>query len=128
MIQTIASAADRLEVLAAKQAGGSLRKPATMRDKRCPVLPGLVWLGLLAGTPVVAYAYAQAATVFQGQAHYHLFWLGMLLFMVPAFLRLCGTDVPRAERLALIAAVGLYECLPKFLRSPQQPLFFDELA
>lgn len=86
------------------------------------------WLGLLAGTLVVAYAYAYAATVFTGQAEFHLFWLGMLLFLVPACLRLCQAGVLRTERLALVSAVGLFNDLPKFLRNPQYPLFHDELA
>jgi hypothetical protein len=90
--------------------------------------PALVWLGLLAGTLLVAYAYANAATEFTGQAHYHFFWLGVLIFLIPAFLRLCSGQAGRAERLAIVAAVGLFNYLPKFLRTPQSPLFHDELA
>jgi hypothetical protein len=93
------------------------------------MLPALAWPGgLLAGALLIERAYAYAATVFGGQTQFHLFWAGVLLFIVPAALRLLQTDVARAERLAIVASVGLFNFLPKVLRSPQQPIFFDELA
>ncbi|HKO25603.1 MAG TPA: DUF6541 family protein, partial [Chloroflexota bacterium] len=55
-------------------------------------------------------------------------WIGVLLFTVPAALRLSQADVARAERLTIVAAVGLFDFLPRVLRSPRQPIFFDELA
>jgi hypothetical protein len=85
-------------------------------------------LGLLAGTLVVAYAYNYAATALTGQTHFHLFWLGMLLFMAPAIVRVSAVDVARKERLAIVVAVGLFDYLPKFLRNPSYPLFHDEFA
>lgn len=90
--------------------------------------PSLVWAGLLAGTLLVAYSYADAAAATGGQSYYHIFWLGVFLFMAPACVRLCAGSIARAERLGIVAAVGLYNCLPKFLRTPQSPLFHDELA
>jgi hypothetical protein len=93
------------------------------------MLSALAWpVGLLAGALLIDGAYAYAATVFGGQTHFHLFWIGVLLFIVPAALRLCQTDVARAERLAIVAFTGLFDFLPTFLRSPQHPIFFDELA
>jgi hypothetical protein len=95
----------------------------------CLVLPALAWPGgLLAGALLLDGAYANTATVFGGQLHFHLFWIGVLLFTVPAALRLSQADVARAERLTIVAAVGLFDFLPRFLRSPRQPIFFDELA
>lgn len=105
--------------------GSALR--LTMPNVR-RALPTLVWLGLLAGALLMAYAYAYAATTFGTQLQFHLFWLAVLLFMVPAVLRLCGNGVPRNERLAIVTAIGLFDFLPKFLRSPNGPLFYDELA
>ena len=97
---------------------------------RVPVLSALVWLGLLMGAILVTYAYAYAANPanYASQTYFHLFWLGALLFTVPACLRLCSAGAPRGERLAIIAAIGLFDYLPKFIRSPQYPLFHDELA
>jgi hypothetical protein len=89
----------------------------------------LAWPGgLLAGALLIDGAYAHAATVVGGQMHFHLFWIGVLLFTVPAVLRLSQVVVARAERLTIVAAVGLFDFLPRFLRSPRQPIFFDELA
>jgi len=92
------------------------------------VFPALVWLGLLAGALLMACAYAYAATTFGTEVQFHLFWLAILLFTAPAILRLSGTGASRNERLAILAAVGLFDFLPKFLRSPSGPLFYDELA
>lgn len=97
-------------------------------ERRSGPLPLLVWLGLLVGIVLVAGAYAYAAIVFNTQLQYHLFWLGVLVFTLPAFLRLCMAETPRAERLAIITAVALFDYIPKFLRDPQYPLFHDELA
>lgn len=88
----------------------------------------LVWAGLLVGIVLVAWAYAYASIVFNTQLQYHVFWLGVLVFTVPAFLRLCSSEVSRAERLAIVVAVALFDYVPKFLRDPQTPLFHDELA
>jgi hypothetical protein len=92
------------------------------------VLPLLVWLSFPAGAIVLAYSFSYAATHTSGQKHFLLFWLGVLLFTVPAFLRLCQRGLGRAERLALAAAIGLVDYLPKYLRAPSFPLFHDEHA
>jgi len=97
------------------------------QDRR-RALPVLVWLGLLAGALLMACAYAYAATTFDTELQFHIFWLAVLLFTVPAILRLSGTGASRNERLAILAAVGLFDFLPKFLRGPSGPLFYDELA
>jgi len=92
-------------------------------------LPFLPWIGLLAGVPLVAAAYAVAALgPTNDRIHFDVFWLGLLLFVVPATLRLCDAVTARGERLAIVAATGLFFYLPKFLRNPTAPLFQDELA
>ncbi|MFI5270152.1 MAG: transcriptional regulator NrdR, partial [Chloroflexota bacterium] len=63
-----------------------------------------------------------------GQEHFHLFWLGVLLFLIPAALRLFGRAASRAERLALMLALGALNFLPKFLTTPNHFLYHDELA
>ncbi len=91
--------------------------------------PLLAPLGVLMGAAAITGAYAEAARgPSDDLSHFHLFWAGMLLFIVPIFLRLCAVRVARGERLALIAAVGLFDYLPKYLRSPSSPLYHDELA
>ncbi len=95
-------------------------------DYAAPLLPPL---GVLIGAAAITGAYAEAATVPSDDlSHFHLFWIGTALFIVPVFLRLCAVGVARGERLALIATVGLFDYLPKYLRSPDSPLYHDELA
>ncbi len=92
-------------------------------------LPFLPWVGLLTGVPLVAAAYAVAAIGPENdRIHFDVFWLGLLLFVVPATLRLCAAGTTRSERLAIVTTTGLFFYLPKFLRNPTAPLFQDELA
>jgi hypothetical protein len=111
---------------------GSLTGPqADGRERRARAawaLQALICLGLPAGTLLVAYAYALAGAGDTGQVYYHLFWLGVLMVIVPAGLRLCGGAASRIERLALIAVDGVFNYLPKYLRTPGYLLFHDELA
>ncbi len=91
--------------------------------------PLLAPLGVLMGAAAVMGAYAEAAAgPSDDLSHFHLFWAGMLLFIVPVFMRLCAVGVARGERLALVAVIGLFDYLPKYLRSPGSPLYHDELA
>jgi len=113
-------------------APGAVIHTARYRGRRLSgevIAPLLSPLGLAAGSAMVAWAYAGAAI---GPAsdlwHFHLFWIGMALFVVPVFMRLCAAHVTRGERLALVVAAGLFDYLPKYLRSPNSPLYHDELA
>ena len=83
--------------------------------------------GLIAGAVLLALALRLAETD-AGQAHVALFWLGMALGLVPLAHRMCALATPRGERLALLAALAIFDSLPKLLRSPDHLLFYDELA
>jgi len=90
-------------------------------------LPSLTaWLGLLAGSVCLAYAFSEAAT--RPGDHYDVFWLGILAFTLPAGVRLASAGAARGERLSLLIALGLFFFLPKFLRNPDAPLYHDELV
>lgn len=92
-------------------------------------IPGAsVWAGFFLGPLFLIAAYSYAATHNSDQLHYDLFWAGMLLAFVPSSLRLCMTRVPRAERIAIVSALGFFCYLPKLLLDPTAPLYFDELA
>jgi hypothetical protein len=86
-----------------------------------------LWLALAAGGAGVAYAYVSAARG-GGNAYFTIFWVGMIAFLVPAAIRIVSAAAGRGERLALVAAVGLFEYLPKLFRDPTSPLYADELA
>ncbi len=86
-----------------------------------------LWLALLVGGAAVVYAYVLAARG-GGEAYFAIFWLGMVVFLVPAAIRIVSSSTARGERLFLVAAVGLFEFLPKLLRDPSSPLYSDELA
>lgn len=95
---------------------------------RAAPVPLLICAGLPAGTVLIALAYANAAVAGGSLLHFHLFWIGVMAFLAPVCLRLCDSTVRRGERLALLAATGLFSFLPKYLRTPDGPLFHDELA
>src|SRR4051812_25103020 len=74
---------------------------------------------------VVAYNMAERNG---GLRTFHVFWAGVLCFLVPAAIFLLGTRGVRAERQAVVAALGVFLFLPKLLRSPGRPVYYDELA
>lgn len=89
-----------------------------------------VWIGLLVGVALVCVAYAIAgrSTSSGEQAKFVVLWLGILAFLWPAARRLADPLVAESERLAILVAAGLFTYLPKFLRNPRGPEFYDELA
>lgn len=88
----------------------------------------LACAGLVAGAVTVSVAYNWAATHQPGRLQYVLFWAGEFIFLIPAIIRLLNRHATRAERLGLLAMIGLFAYLPKLLRDPSGPLFADELS
>jgi hypothetical protein len=87
----------------------------------------LVWLSLPVAAGIVGYAFYYAAH-HDNMRHFNIFWIGMLVFMVPAAIRLLSDGATRTERLQITAAWGLFAFTPKFFRDPGGPLWYDELA
>lgn len=57
-----------------------------------------------------------------------LFWTGLLIIMLPVTVRLVGQRATRAERLALVIALGLALYAVKVMMSPAQFVLHDELG
>lgn len=89
-----------------------------------------VWFGLIAGVALVCLAYVLAgrSTSTGEQAKFVVLWLGIVAFLWPAARRLANPLVSESERLSLLVAAGLFTYLPKFLRNPRGPMFYDEIA
>jgi hypothetical protein len=90
----------------------------------------VAWGLLLPAALLVTWAYSLAARASTDgdQLHFHVFWLGVLLFLIPASAYLLFGRPAAAERIAVIVAVGLLATLPKILLSPTSPIFHDEYA
>lgn len=78
--------------------------------------------------PLVVYAFHYAATHATGQTEFDVFWIGMLAFALPAGLRAADRRAAPGQRWALVALIGAWDYLPKFLRNPTGPLYSDEMA
>src|SRR4051794_30117599 len=63
-----------------------------------------------------------------GLRPFHVFWAGVLCFLLPAAAFLLGARGVKAQRQAVVAALGVFLFLPKLLRSPSRPVSYDELA
>ena len=89
-----------------------------------------VWIGLVAGVALVCLAYALAgrSTGSGEQAKFVVLWVGVVVFLWPAARRLANPLVSESERLSILVAAGLFTYLPKFLRNPRRPVFYDEIA
>src|SRR5581483_2630585 len=109
----------RRDVATLRRATGAMSLWLSRHPRRPGSLPVLApWLGLYVGAGLLAIALSYAATHATGNLHFHLFWLGMLLFYIPVCLRLCQATVAYGERLALVVAIGIFDALPKYLLSP----------
>ena len=96
-------------------------------------LPGLMarlpWLALTPASVLLVVAYRRAASGGPNdRLHFHLFWAAVLLFVLPAAVRMLQASVPASERLLLALTIGGFDYLPKLLRTPTEPMFHDELA
>jgi hypothetical protein len=89
-----------------------------------------VWLGLVVGVALVCLSYAMAgrSTSTGEQAKFVVLWAGLVAFLWPAAKRLAEPLVSEGERLAILSAAALFTFLPKFLRNPRRPVFYDEIA
>ena len=83
-------------------------------------------LAVVAGLALLAVAYHDAETS-SSLAHYHLFWAGMLLALTPPAVWLLRSDTTLSAHLALVG-IGVVTYAPRFLRSPDRPLLYDELG
>lgn len=91
-------------------------------------LPGTVVLAVAgaAGTTLIVTSYRLAE--WQHGSPFPLFWLGMLLFAVPAVAWAGRRDVSPSVRLGVLVAYAAFTYLPKLLRNPDGPLYHDEFA
>jgi hypothetical protein len=100
-------------------------KPAVPRRRRL-VLAGLG--GVYAVAAVLLVASYHAAAHQPGPAVFTLFWAGMLAPFVVTVLALWSPLMSAASRAGLLVTLGVFGTLPKLLRTPTGPLYFDELA
>lgn len=98
---------------------------------RAPAAPGtsrLPWLLLGAAAGIAAIAGADALSRTGSSGGGVAFWLGLVLIVFPAALRLTGADAGSGERAATVVLVGLSLYAVKVLRDPFAFTFGDELA
>jgi hypothetical protein len=91
-------------------------------------LPGTVVLAVAgaAGTSLIVTSYRLAE--WQHGSPFPLFWLGLLLFAVPAIAIAGRRDVSPSVRLGVLVGYAAFTYLPKLLRNPDGPLYHDEFA
>lgn len=88
----------------------------------------LHWIVLSASGGVAAAAAANALSRSGHGGGSVLFWLATLLILVPALLRMVGTQASSGERAATVVAVGLALYAMKFLRDPFSFTYADEFV
>jgi hypothetical protein len=113
----------------------TLLRPGTAQVPQAPATPRSAvpaWIVLVAavatGTLVVGLSYRTAAEGAAPNVYYGLFWVGMVLAMVPIAIRTVRHHLPTSERWLLLALLGFVTWLPKFLRNPSAPSYHDEYA
>jgi len=71
-----------------------------------------------------AYGLATRSTA---TAHYSLFWLGFLIALAPAAAQLLRSSASTNDTRAALLAITLVTYVPKILRTPSGPVYFDEM-
>jgi len=87
-----------------------------------------VTLTLAGAAGATALVAADRAAEWERPGSFALFWLGMLVFTLPAAYWACRKDIGPASRAAVLVAYGCFTYLPKLLRNPAGPLYHDEFA
>ena len=103
---------------------GPVAEPA----RRPPVLLGTLVLAVAgaAGASLIVAAYRRAE--WNHGSPFPLFWLGLLLFALPAIAWAGRRDVAAPVRLGVLVGYAAFTYLPKLLRNPDGPLYHDEFA
>lgn len=92
----------------------------------------LSWPALVAaaavGTLIVGYSYRLSAAGAAPNAYYAVFWIGMLLGVLPVGARIALRSTATADRGWAVALLGALTFMPKYLRNPTAPAYHDEYA
>jgi hypothetical protein len=97
----------------------------------------MTWMRSALGTVVLAAAGAAGAAFivasyraaeWQHGSPFPLFWVGLLLFAVPAIAVAGRRDLSPSTRLGVLVGYAAFTYLPKLLRNPDGPLYHDEFA
>ncbi|MEZ0067183.1 glycosyltransferase involved in cell wall biosynthesis [Streptacidiphilus sp. MAP12-20] len=108
------------------------RRPGTPPDQRprfgSPAAWLVLWTTATGGAVLVALSFSLAAASSTGTAHFAVFWLGMVVFFVPAVVVTTARHVSDKVRIVWMLGYGIVSFVPKLLRDPSQPLFHDEIA
>jgi hypothetical protein len=81
----------------------------------------------LVGAALLVASYHLAAHD-PGPAVFTVFWIGMLAPVVATVLALWSSRTAASARVGLLVVLAVFGTLPKLLRTPTGPLYFDELA
>ncbi|WP_127501701.1 hypothetical protein [Actinoplanes solisilvae] len=110
---------DRLELAV------TVPSPAPARERTGWCAATLVVTGAAGAALLVA---ATNAAEWDTGHQFGLFWLGMLVFTLPAVAWLVRRRTGARLRVAILTAYACFTYLPKLLRTPDGPLFHDEFA
>jgi hypothetical protein len=113
---------------AAAELGQERHSPAPVSSARRPALWCAATL-TVAGTAGAALLVAadRAAEVDRG-SRFPLFWLGLLVFTLPAVCWASRRATDARLRVSVLVGYAVFTYLPKLLRNPAGPLYHDEFA
>lgn len=124
MTITSTAVAEWRESLLSPPAVPSIIPPVHKRSFTPLVLAGAAAVGAI----TIGISYGRATTSSADRSHYAIFWVGVLVFMLPAVAYLCSAGASRLGRVGTTVGIAMYLYVPKLLRDPTGPLYHDELA
>lgn len=87
-----------------------------------------LWPAVTIGAVLVAWSSSIAATHDADSTHYAVFWVGVLIVAVPTFVVAASRRTSPGTRLAWLLGYAAFTFVPKLLRNPSLPLYYDEVA
>jgi hypothetical protein len=96
------------------------------RRRLTPLSAALLTVAAAAGAGLIVAADRRAE--WADGSPFPYFWLGLLLFAVPAIAWAGRRDVSAPVRLGVLVGYAAFTYLPKLLRNPDGPLYHDEFA
>ena len=102
------------------------RQASTLSALKTPVLGRLPEVILIGSFGLLFIAFAFSYSISMAQAAL-LYWLGVLLVVLPVAYRLFSTNTSRPERIGLVIFLGLGFYLVKVMHSPFMYTYWDEL-
>jgi hypothetical protein len=128
LMRLVAHDLPRPSVAASRTTGTTEGTTAEVAPRCTPALLGTVVLAVAGAAGAALIVAADRRAEWNHGSPFPYFWLGLLLFALPAIAWAGRRDLSAPVRLGVLVGYAAFTYLPKLLRNPDGPLYHDEFA